>query len=131
MATIVFGALALVLLGAFVAMSLTRQPTRAGVAVEMTAVTVLAILLSPIAWDHYWTLLFPAYLIVFDSREPRLLGPRSAYLFWGAAVLTSGLSPLTLGGAGFNLARYFGTYTIAAIVIYAALLWLRSRMSDG
>jgi hypothetical protein len=84
-------------------------------------VTVLAILLSPIAWDHYWTLMFPAFLILYDSRDERWLGRAGDYAFWTAAVLTSGLSPLTLGRSGFNLARDLSVYTIAALIVYASL----------
>ena len=120
--------IALVLLCALLAVALVRRPTPTAVAVEITAVTVLAILLSPIAWDHYWTLLFPAFLIVYDSRDRRLLGRAGAYAFWVAAILTTGLSPLTLGGSGFNTARHVSMYTIAAIVIYLALLALRRRV---
>jgi len=124
----VFVLMALLLLCALLAVMREQRSTRMAVAVEMTAVTVLAILLSPIAWDHYWTLLFPACVIAYDSRDRRLLGRAGAYAFWVAAILTTGLSPLTLGGAGFNVARHVSMYTIAAIVIYLALLALRRRV---
>ena len=129
MTVVILAGVALVLLAAFVVVSFSRRPSRPAITVEITAVTVLAILLSPIAWDHYWTLLLPAFLIVYDSREPKWLGPVGNYSFWCAAILTSGLSPLTLGASGFNAARHRGTYTIAAIVIYAALLALRNRLT--
>ena len=61
--------------------------------------------------------MFPAFLIVYDSRDDRLLGRAGDYAFWTAAVLTTGLSPLTLGSSGFNLARDLSVYTIAALVI--------------
>jgi hypothetical protein len=111
------------------AFSIAAVPrTDTSVAVEIAAVTVLAILLSPIAWDHYWTLLFPAYVVVFDSRDPRLLGRMGGYAFWCAAILTSGLSPLTLGASGFSTARQLSTYTAAALVAYAALVMLDRRV---
>jgi hypothetical protein len=123
-ATGLFVVVALVL-GAWLAWSVvTRPATATTLAVEITAVTVLAILLSPIAWDHYWTLLVPAYLVVYDSRDPRLLGTSGSYAFWTAAILTTGLSPLTLGASGFNIARQASTYTAAGVVVYAALLML-------
>ena len=103
--------------------TLVRTPRRASaVPAEVAAVTVLAILLSPIAWDHYWTMMFPAFLIVHDSRDDRLLGRAGDYAFWTAAVLTTGLSPLTLGKSGFNLARDWSVYTIAALIVYACLM---------
>jgi hypothetical protein len=118
-------ALAALLLAIALALSIVTKPRTANtVAVEITTVTVLAILLSPIAWDHYWTLLFPTFLVVYDSRDPRLLGHMGSYAFWSAAILTSGLSPLTLGASGFNVARQWSMYTAAAVVVYAALLML-------
>ena len=44
----------------------TRRQTM--IPCELAAVTVLAILLSPIAWDHYWTLMFPAFLILYETE---------------------------------------------------------------
>jgi alpha-1,2-mannosyltransferase len=122
-AVLVFAVVAVVLLGAMIAILLTWPPSRSGASIEIAAVIVLAVLLSPIAWDHYWTLLFPAFVIVYDGRDER----GWASMFWLAAILTSGLSPLTLGASGFNVARHLGTYTIAALVLYVALL-LRRRL---
>jgi alpha-1,2-mannosyltransferase len=127
LAIILFAALAVLLVAAFVVI-LVRTPRRASaVPAEVGAVTVLAILLSPIAWDHYWTMMFPAFLIVHDSRDDRLLGRPGAYAFWTAAVLTTGLSPLTLGKSGFNLARDWSVYTIAALIVYACLMVVCGR----
>ena len=118
-----FGVLALALVAALVVI-LVRTPRRASaVRAELAAVTVLAVLLSPIAWDHYWTLMFPAFLILYDSRDQRLLGRAGGYAFWSAAVLTTGLSPLTLGRSGFNLARDWSVYTIAAVIVVRAPDW--------
>ena len=50
------------------------------------------------------------------------------YAFWSAAILTTGLSPVTLGRSGFNLARELSAYTIAAIIIYACLLATCERL---
>jgi predicted exporter len=36
-------------------------------------------------------------------------------------VLITGLSPLTLGTAGFNAARDLATYTIAGLILYVCL----------
>jgi hypothetical protein len=127
LAMILFGALAMLLLTALVVI-LVRTPRRASaVPAEVAAVTVLAILLSPIAWDHYWTMMFPAFLIVHDSRDDRLLGRVGGYAFWAAALLTTGLSPLTLGKSGFNLARDWSVYTIAALILYACLMVVCGR----
>jgi alpha-1,2-mannosyltransferase len=126
---IVFAAVAVPLLSAMIAALVAFPPSRSATSAEIAAVIVLAVLLSPIAWDHYWTLLFPAFVIAYDSRDPRWLGRSGANMFWLAAILTSGLSPLTLGASGFNMARRFGTYTIAALVLFVLLLLVRQRLA--
>jgi hypothetical protein len=101
--------------------------TRAGaatIAIEAAAVTTLGVLLSPIAWDHYWTLLFPAFLFVYASGHPALLGKPGQWAFWIAAILTSGLSPLTLGSDGFNAARQMSVDTLAGLILFVALVAL-------
>jgi alpha-1,2-mannosyltransferase len=125
-ATIFAGVAVVLLLIQFV--TLLRTPrARSAVPVEMASVSVLAILLSPIAWDHYWTMMFPAFLIIYGSSDRRLLGGAAPWLFWVAAVLTSGLSPLTLGRSGFNLARALSVDTLAALVLFAGLIAVANR----
>jgi Glycosyltransferase family 87 len=119
-------ALALVLMLA--AVLVTTRHTSASISSEIAAVTTLAILLSPIAWDHYWTLLFPAFLILYDSQDPRLLGRAGGYAFWTAALLTTALSPVTLGAYGFNRAREMSVDTCAGLIVYAAMLMLCRRI---
>jgi hypothetical protein len=126
---IVFAVIAAVLLSAMIATLVAWPRSQSAASVEIAAVIVLAVLLSPIAWDHYWTLLFPAFVIAYDSRDPRWLGRSGANMFWLAAILTSGLSPLTLGASGFNVARRFGTYTIAALVLFVVLLLVRRKLA--
>jgi len=101
---------------------------RAKVPLEMAAVTPLAVLLSPIAWDHYWTLMFGSFLIVYAAHDARHYGNGMRYAFWGAALLTSGLSPLTLGSSGFNAARSLGSYAVAALIVFAAAVALCRRI---
>ena len=91
--------------------------------------TVLAILLSPIAWDHYWTMMLPAFLVVYVAARERRRGSAVRYAFWSAAILTTGLSPMTLGGAGFNLARERSAYTVAALILYVTLVAVGGRRS--
>jgi alpha-1,2-mannosyltransferase len=124
----IFGAVALVLIVAAVAVLAASKPQAAGVLPEMTAVTVLAILLAPIAWDHYWTMMFPAFVLLYERLTvSERSGPR--YAFWIAALLTTGV--VLLGRRGFDLARQLSTSTIAALVLYIALLsrWKRSVRS--
>jgi hypothetical protein len=98
------------------------RPTQSGVPCEVAAVTTLAVLLSPIAWDHYWTLMFPAFFVLYEYR--------ATTVFWIAAVLTTGLSPLTLGRTGFDLARQLSASTIAALIVYVALVRIGRRVSE-
>ena len=121
-------AIAAVILLLIQIVTLLRTPrAQPAVPVEIASVTVLAILLSPIAWDHYWTMMFPAFLIIYGSSDRRLLGRAAPWVFWVAAVLTSGLSPLTLGRSGFNLARALSVDTLAALVLFAGLIAVANR----
>jgi alpha-1,2-mannosyltransferase len=105
-----------------------RRPEPPQVPCELAAVTLLSILLSPVAWDHYWVLLFPAFMLTFDARDKRLLGTRASVLFWTAALLTSGLSRATLGVSGWALARALSVNTVAALILYGALSAIWSRL---
>jgi len=96
---------------------------------EIAAVTTLAVLLSPIAWDHYWVLLFPAFLVVHTASSRELLGRPALVVFWTAAILTSGLSRGTLGREGWALARHFSVSTVAALILYLTLLRFSRRLS--
>ena len=89
---------------------------------ELAAATVLVVLLSPVAWDHYWVLMFPAFLIAYDSQLPV-----ARRVFWVAALLTTGLSQLTLGRSGFNLARDLSVNTIAGLILYGSVLFSVSQ----
>jgi len=128
LAATLFLGVAIVLGAAFVLMLASTDRQQAGIPCEVAAATVLAILLSPIAWDHYWTLTLPAFLIAYDSQDPKLLGRVGTYAFWTAAALTTLLSPLTLGSAGFNVARQLSTYTIAGLIMYATMLRMGTRI---
>jgi alpha-1,2-mannosyltransferase len=110
-----------------VALAALPRRMRAAIPVEIATVTILAILLSPIAWDHYWMLMLPAFVILYDAtRLPRFQG-RAA--FWIAAILTTGLSPATLGRHGFGLARELSAGALAAVIAYCALWLLWKRLS--
>lgn len=87
-------------------------------------VTLVAVLLSPIAWVHSYVLLFPAWLAIIASGpfEP---APRFALLV--AGIGTSGLltvGPRALRGALLS----HGAYTWSAILLWTVLVVaLRSR----
>ena len=128
LASALFAVLALVLVGTFV-VTIAKTPRRpSSIPREMAMATILAILLSPIAWDHYWTMMLPAFLVAYVAARERRRGSAVRYAFWSAAILTTGFSPMTLGGAGFNFVRERSAYTIAAIILYACLLATCERL---
>ena len=131
LATGLFFGIAILLIGALAVALWRTARDNASIPLEVAAVTTLAILLSPIAWDHYWTMMFPAFLILYDSNADTLLGRAGRHAFWTAAILTTGLSPLTLGRTGFNTARDLSVYTIAALIVFASLLVVCARASRG
>jgi len=130
LATTLFVSIAIVLVGAAVAVLVAIRRQQA-VPCELAAMTVLAILLAPIAWDHYWTLMFPAFFILHDGGDSRLFGRSGQLAFWIAAILTTGVSPLMLGRSGFDLARQLSANTMAALVLYAALVMTCRRISTA
>jgi glycosyl transferase family 87 len=123
-ALFLMGAVALVLLG-----SRWLYGTRAAPSIptEMAAILALAVLTSPIAWDHYWVLLLPAFMFVYQAgRSPS--GRLHAWIFWTAAVLTTGISRATVGRDGWALARQLSVDTVAALLLYLGLiLWRREE----
>jgi alpha-1,2-mannosyltransferase len=121
-----FAALAGVLMATAIGGAVSaRGPRGVATVVDMAALTVLAVLLSPIAWDHYWLLLLPAFIVLFDVGNDPASGRGARYAFWAAAILTTGLSPLTLGRSYFGVARALSVSTIAALIVFAALIVLR------
>jgi alpha-1,2-mannosyltransferase len=104
----------LVLLVLAVAMPRRRQHVRAE---ELAMVLAAAVLLSPIAWDHYWVLMFPAVLAVAAARS------RPAWVTCAvAAALITGPSPILIGTHGFNVARAYSLYTFAGVMLFAVLV---------
>ena len=80
----------------------------------------VAVLASPIAWDHYWLLMLPALQAIYVASR----SSKRQFLQWGfwlAAILISGLAPLTLGTRGFAIARSWSNSTIAGLVIVVTL----------
>lgn len=114
LAATLFGLTALLLVGALtvVIAHTPRRPSTA--AIETSAVMILAVLLSPVAWDHYWVLALPGFAILYAA--PGRGG------FWIAALLVTGLSPLLLGATGYGLARQASVSTIAGLLLFAGLI---------
>lgn len=117
---IVTALLAVVLMITFVIATRRSRPALT-ISREIAAVMVLAVLLSPIAWDHYWVLLFPAFLVAFTGTA----GQRwSRVTVWIAGGLTSALTPLTLGRPLFDAVRERSPQTAAALILFVVLVVL-------
>jgi alpha-1,2-mannosyltransferase len=126
LAAAIFAVVALVLVAGVVIVLVSAKPRAPLIQPEIVIVTVLAILLAPIAWDHYWTMMFPAFVLLYGGRTATER-PGSRYAFWIAAVLTTGV--VMLGRRGFDLARELSTSTLSALILYGALLQIcRSRL---
>src|SRR5262249_43645441 len=112
---VVAAALALALLATFVVATWGARSRADDVPRELAMITLLAVLLSPIAWEHYWVLLFPAFFVSYAESAPR---PRLRAVLWTAAVLTSVLTPMTLGRRVFaeGIARYAPTAVALRVV---------------
>jgi alpha-1,2-mannosyltransferase len=86
---------------------------------EVAVVTLLGVLLSPIAWVHYFLLLFPAWVVALHRPAVgpwRVLRPL-------AAVLTSGV--LTVGSLSSRSAVFeLSIYTWGALLLLAALAFV-------
>jgi alpha-1,2-mannosyltransferase len=108
----------------------SREGTHApsGTAAALALALAVAVLVSPIAWDHYWLLMLPALQAIYvasgnSTRQSLQRG------FWLAAILISGLAPLTLGTRGFGIARNWSNSTIAGLIIVVTLamaIWTSS-----
>jgi alpha-1,2-mannosyltransferase len=98
---------------------------RASIASELALALGVAVLISPIAWDHYWVLLFPAFLVVARQNT------RVDWMIFGAAaILVSGFAPL-FGSPVFNAARAWSSSTIAAALLTGRLAVLLFDTKSG
>jgi len=96
-----------------------RNSPSGGAGPELAFALAVAVILSPIAWEHYWVLMFPALQATYSGQpRPTALGK---YPFWLALLLITGPSPLLVGEAGYNTAREWSTSTIAAIILIGTL----------
>ena len=120
--TIALAAFVGIVLVVLFVVSTRRQPRGSAVtARELAIVSALAVLLSPVAWDHYWVLLFPAFLVANEETTRR---PRARVVFWIAAFLSTTLTPVTLGRSLFLSVRERSPQTLSALVIVVLLIVL-------
>jgi alpha-1,2-mannosyltransferase len=85
---------------------------------EITLALATAVILSPIAWEHYWVLIFPILQTLYIAGTKPVF-QRAA--FWLAAVLITGPSPLLVGESGYNRARELSNSIVATILLIGAL----------
>jgi hypothetical protein len=117
--------IALVIVVIAVGLTLVRVPGDAGLEVGM--VMLLAVLISPIAWWHYYLLLLPLWVVMF--RMIRWTRP-VAWPIGLAALLTSGL--LTLGPHSWRRTLLDGSiYTWGALLLLACIVFDRNRSRIG
>jgi alpha-1,2-mannosyltransferase len=110
------------------AAALWRSTSDDAIVHDVGIVLLLAILLSPIAWDHYYLLAFPAWVAVLSrSPEPR---SRASWIALGlAGIATSGA--LTVGSAparGFLLEH--SIFAWGGVVLLLVLLIERMRAPE-
>lgn len=100
------------------ALALWRPPSDDDIVQDVGLVTLLAILVSPIAWDHYFLLAFPAWVAAL-SRAPEARTRWSLIALVAAGIATSGV--LTVGSAsarGFLLEHsIFGWGALALLLV--------------
>lgn len=107
---------------ALVVLALRRPKDDHGALEELAVVAVLAVLVSPIAWVHYFLLLLPAWIIALTRpRDVRRRGWSWVLLI--AGVVTSGIATvwsLSLRDALYELSWYtWGALLLLAFLAFA------------
>ena len=95
-----------------------RAPPSESLGAELAVVLLVAAILSPIAWDHYWVLALPAFQAL---RTIATSVGWATVAFWIAALLLTGPAPLLVGAPGLALARSWSTYTWAGLLLFLAV----------
>jgi hypothetical protein len=101
----------------------TRRRASPADAGELACVAAASTLVSPIAWEHYWVAWFPVFFAL--RRHVREHQSRAAVaVFWIGAVLITGLSRPTLGGAGARFVRdlSFSTWGVVLTCVVLGIL---------
>jgi alpha-1,2-mannosyltransferase len=100
---------------------------------EIGTVMLVAILVSPIAWVHYFLLAFPAWLTVLRRAAADRLAPGWIAVLSASGIATSGV--LTVGSLSLRREVWeLSTYTWGAVLLLAALAFLstgRAQATEG
>jgi alpha-1,2-mannosyltransferase len=106
------------------ALALRRSTSDDDMVHDVGIVTLLAVLVSPIGWDHYFLLAFPAWVAALSrAPEGRTRGSRIALV--AAAIATSGV--LTVWGSSVRwMLLEHSILTLGAVVLILVLLLERT-----
>ena len=111
-----------------------RAPSTSALVEELACVGGLAILLSPIAWEHYWVGFLPLFLVLathaagartsWQSRSARIA-------FWIGLIGITVLSRPIVGWHGARAVRAWSVMTWAGLIMCVALaVILASRVRE-
>jgi hypothetical protein len=97
---------------------------------ECVCVSALAVLLSPIAWEHYWIAFFPVFAAIGRRAWDRD-GGRSARLaacvFWLGMIGITLLSRPIVGWHGARIVRAWSLKTWAGLLLCATLAYFLAQ----
>jgi alpha-1,2-mannosyltransferase len=93
---------------------------------ELACVSALAVLISPIAWEHYWVAFFPV-LVALGRRAFEERCRWAAIAFWIGLIGISGLTRLTMGREGIRVVRALSVMTWAGAIMCITLGVLLAR----
>jgi len=108
--------------------------SRAGLVEELVCVGALAILISPIAWEHYWLGFFPLFVLLYvyarcgGSSWPSTWARAS---FWIGFVCITLLSRPLVGWTGARAVRAWSLMTWGGMVMCAAFAWILASRRGG
>jgi alpha-1,2-mannosyltransferase len=124
------GLTAAVVVGPLLLSSWRHRASRRRLIEECACVNALAVLLSPIAWEHYWVAFFPVFLAL--GMRARGLG-LPACVFWLGLLGLTLLSRPIVGWHGARVVRAWSLMTWIGLLLCATLAYLlaQRRRDDG
>lgn len=104
------------------------DPSRRRLIEEIACVNALAVLLSPIAWEHYWIAFLPVFAAIGIRARDRGGSSRlAAWVFWIGFIGITLLSRPIAGWHGARLVRAWSVKTWAGLLLCAALAYFLAR----
>jgi hypothetical protein len=130
-ATWIFRGLLLSFLAVFWYIAVKRR--RRHFAAEAAFWTVLGMVFSPVAWMHYWVLIFPAVFVLWREVSIPGRGRIAAIWFWSSAFLITGLNVIdrAIRQVGSVSHCLLSNMTLGALVLLAAMLWILAGPETG